>query len=98
MNSKFLIVLVLLLSAAILAPSVIALLDLGSKTVLVLDHNEEEETEKTPNDSDQQQFLNHQKLEFSKLTISENSINTATFNRYYDSAIDIPLPPPRFTA
>lgn len=97
MNPKFVIVMVLLLSVAILAPSVIALLDLGSKIVLVLDHNEDEEPEETQNDSDQLHFLNHQKSEFLKFTKIENLKNTASFSKYYILALDIPLPPPRFT-
>lgn len=99
MNSKFLVCLACILSVAIFAPSVIALMDLDSTTVLVFDHNEEEESQLTSNDNDQQQLLDFKNYHKSLLLVKKGHfINGKPVYGDFLTSLDILLPPPRRNA
>lgn len=99
MNSKFLVCLACMLSVAIFAPSTIALMDLDSTTILVFDHNEEEESQVTSNDNDQPEFLYIKNYHKFHLSAKKGSfVNGRPVYGDFLTSLDILLPPPRRTA
>ena len=93
MNSKILFFLAILLSAAILGPSVKSLVDLDSKSILLI---EEEESQETKNDLTQKEFLNVQPgHQLFKILIATDTIFMWAFNEDDKTSLDILLPPPR---
>lgn len=96
MNSKILFFLAILLSAAILGPSVKSLVDLDSKSILLIDLNEEEESQETKKDLTQKEFLNAQPgHQLFKILIATDTIFMWAFNEDDKTSLDILLPPPR---
>ncbi len=96
MNSKILIFLAIILSAAILGPSVRSLLDLDATSVFVIDLNEEEESQETKKDNSQQEFLfGQQGRHLFQSCETNHIIFTWAFNEEDKASLDILLPPPR---
>lgn len=96
MKPKFIIFLAILMSLAIFAPSLRALLNLDAKKSLVVDLNEEEQNE-TEDQLDQHEFLSNQNtIHFVLETGKQLRINGATRYRKNNTPLDILSPPPRF--
>ena len=96
MKPKFIIFLALLMSLAIFAPSLRALLNLDAKKSLVVDFNEEEQNE-TEDQLDQHEFLSYQNtIHFVVETGKQLRINGTTRYQKNNTPLDILSPPPRF--
>ena len=90
MKSSVLIILAALLTTAILAPSVITLTNLGEKTAISIDFNEEEKKEAKEKDF----IINSNLLLVSEFQSEYVSISKFYLESNYTSTLAIFLPPP----
>lgn len=96
MKSSGLIILATLLATAILAPSVITLTNLGEKTAISIDFNEEEKKEENKEVKEKDFFLNSNFIFLSELQSEKVSISRFYIESEYVSDLAIFLPPPKY--
>lgn len=94
MKSSVLIILAALLTTAILAPSVITLTNLGEKTAISIDFNEEEKKEEKKEAKEKDFIINSNLLLVSEFQSEYVSISKFYLESNYTSTLAIFLPPP----
>lgn len=94
MKSTVFILLSLLLTTAILAPSIAAILEHGDKTAIVIDFNEEEKKEEKKEVNEKDFFLDSDFDALALLQRDNNNISNFYIESEYSSSIDIFLLPP----
>ncbi len=95
MKSLFLIIFATLLATAILTPSLVTLSNLGEKTAIAIDFNDEEKKEEKKEVSEKDYFLDSNIRLLSRLH-RENASNLSFYvESEYSTSIAIFLPPPR---
>lgn len=94
MKSSVLIILSLLLAAAILAPSVITFTNVGDKTAITIDFNEEEKKEVKKEVDEKDFFLDLKLNSLAGLQDENELISSFYFQSDYPTSLGIFLPPP----
>lgn len=95
MKSFILIFLSLLLAAAILAPSIITLIDLDSKTDILIDFNEEEKNEEKKETAEKDFLFSLDSNAISWQLKEKKAISDYYFESNYSTSVAIFLHPPR---
>jgi hypothetical protein len=96
MKSSVFIILSLLLTTAILAPSIVALMEYGEKTAIVIDFNEEEKKEEKKEVNEKDFFLDSDINALALLQREDNNISNFYIEIEYSTSIDIFLLPPEY--
>ncbi len=94
MKSSILIILSFLLVGAILAPSIITLIDIGEKRTLVIDFNEEEKKEEKKEAKEKDFFLDSNLICLEQLKGEKVCMSPFYVENDYSTSLSILLPPP----
>jgi len=97
MKSSVLIILSLLLTLAILAPSVITLTGMSEKTAIAIDFNEEEKKEEKKEVKEKDFFLDHTLSNLADVQKKKVSISHICIESDYSTSLAIFLRPPQHT-
>ena len=95
MRSSIIVLLSFLLTVAIIAPSVITLMEIDSKKIMLIDFNEEENKKEEKKEIGEKDFLFYTSMDGLSLSEAKSSVLAEIYSKSsYKNLLEVFLPPP----